>query len=299
MRQLNYHHLLCFWVVAREGGVSRAGARLRLAQPTISGQVRALEKTLGQKLFQRVGRRLQLTETGRFVYRYADQIFVIGRELEAAMSGHLPQRRLRFVVGVADDVPKLLVQRVVEPVLHLPEPILLTVLEDRNDRLLARLAVHELDLVISAFPLGSLVDVRAFDHPLGECGVTVFGSSTLAAKYRRGFPRSLKGAPMILPGDTTAMRRALELWFDAEDIHPQVVAEFDDTALLKTFGEAGFGLFAVPSVIEKEVRRQYGVHVVGRIEATRQRFFAISVERRIKHPAVLAITEAARRKVFL
>lgn len=298
MDWLNYHHLLYFWMVVREGTVAKAGERLRLAQPTISGQLRTLEQALGEKLFVRSGRRLVLTDTGRVVYRYADEIFSIGRELLETLKGRPPGRPMRLIVGVADDVPKLIAYRLLQPALALPEPVSIVCHEDKPDRLLAQLAVHEVDVVISDAPVGSTVRLRAFSHALGECGISVFGAPPLARRYRKGFPRSLTGAPMLLPGENAALRRALDEWFAAAGIRPAVAGEFDDSALLKVFGQAGAGLFIAPSAIEAEVRKQYGVQLVGRIEPVRARFYAISVERRLKHPAVVAISEVARQKLF-
>ncbi len=298
MEWLNYHHLLYFWVVAKEGTIAAACEELMLAQPTISAQIRALENALGEKLFRRSGRYLVLTETGRVVYQYADEIFSLGRELTDTLKGRPTGSPVRFNVGVADVLPKLVAHRLLEPALSLPEKVRLVCYESTQAELLAKLAIHELDLVLSESPIGPDVQVRAFNHLLGECGISIFGPKALADSYRRRFPASLDGAPFLLPTVATALRRELEHWFDAEDIRPAVVGEFDDSALLKVFGQAGAGLFAAPDVIEKEVRRQYGVRVIGRVKAVRERFYAISVERKVKHPAVIAIAHAARNKLF-
>jgi LysR family transcriptional activator of nhaA len=298
MQWLNYHHLLYFWVVAKEGTIAAACKELHLAQPTISAQLRSLERSLGEKLFTRVGRNLALTETGHVVYRYADEIFSLGRDLLDTVQGRPTGRPLRFNVGVADVLPKLVAYRLLEPALHLPEQVQLVCHEGSAPELLTRLAVYELDLVLSDSPIGPDVRVRAFNHLLGECGVSIFGTKDLATKYRRRFPKSLDGAPFIIPTGNTALRRALEHWFDSEDIRPSVVGEFEDSALLKVFGQAGVGLFTAPTVIEKEVQRQYSVRVVGRLESVRERFYAISVEKKVKHPAVLAIADEARQKLF-
>ncbi|MDX2167894.1 MAG: transcriptional activator NhaR [Deltaproteobacteria bacterium] len=298
MEWLNYHHLLYFWTVARTGGVSAASAELRLAQPTISGQLRALEDALGEKLFHRVGRRLELTDVGRMVYRYADEIFTLGRELMDAVRGRPTGRPLRLAVGVADQLAKLITYRLIEPALKLPEPVHVVCREDKPERLLADLALHDLDLVLSDAPIHPSVKVRAFSHLLGECDVTIFGTKDLAAKFRRNFPRSLEGAPCLLPTENTSLRRSLDQWFEQQSLRPAVVSEFEDSALLSSFGERGLGLFPGPTAIEAEIRRQYGVVVVGRLEQVRERFYAISVERRLKHPAVVAISEAARERLF-
>jgi LysR family transcriptional activator of nhaA len=298
MEWLNYHHLLYFWVVVRKGGISAASTELRLAQPTISGQLRALEESLGEKLFTRVGRRLMLTETGRLVFRYADEIFPLGRELMDAVKGRTAGRPVRLVVGVADVLHKLIAYRLLAPALQLTAPVHIVCRQDRTDRLLAELSIHALDLVLSDAPVSPTVRVRVFNHLLGECGVTFFAAPDVARAYRRGFPRSLDCAPMLLPTVNTAARGSLEQWLATRGIRPHVIGEFEDSTLLKVFGQAGVGVFATASVIEAEMRRQYGVRVVGRVEAVRERFYAITVERRLKHPAVVAISEAAREKLF-
>ena len=298
MEWLNDHPLLYFWTVARTGGVSAASAELRLAQPTISGQLRMLEDHFGEKLFHRVGRRLELTDVGRLVYRYADEIFTLGRELTDAVRGRPTGRPLRFAVGVDDQVPKLIAYRLMEPALKLSEPVRLVCHEDKTERLLADLAVHALDLVLTDAPLSPSIKVRAFSHLLGECGTTIFAAKSLATRYRRRFPSSLDGAPLLMPTDNTALRRALDQWLAQNNVRPVVVSEFADSALLSAFGERGVGLFAAPTAIEAEVRRQYDVQAIGRIEQVRQRFYAISIERRLKHPAVVAISEAAKEKLF-
>ena len=298
MEWLNYHHLLYFWVVACHGSVTRAAAELRLAQPTVSTQLRTLEEVLGEKLFARTGRRLVLTDVGRLVFRYADEIFGLGRELLETVKGRPTGQPMRLTVGIADAVPKLIAYRLLGPALTGAEPVRIICREDKPDRLLAQLAVHGLDLVLSDAPIGPTTKVRAFNHLLGECGVTFFAAPALARTCRRGFPRSLGGAPMLLPTDNTALRRSLDDWFESEDIRPRVASEFEDSALLMAFGQAGMGLFPAPSAIERQVRSQYGVVVVGRLDAVCERFYAISGERRLKHPAVVAISEAARQRVF-
>lgn len=298
MEWLNYHHLLYFWMVAREGSIARASRQLLLAQPTITGQIRTLEHSLGQKLFARSGRNLVLTETGRLVYRYANEIFMVGRELTDVLKGRPAGRPMRLVVGVSDALPKLIAYRLLQPALALAEPVQIVCHEDHPERLLAELATFGLDLVLTDAPVGPMVRVRAFTHLLGSSGVSLFGTAAVAAKYRRNFPASLDGAPFLLPAENAALRRPLEQWFEAQGIRPRVVGEFQDSALLKTFGQSGAGLFAAPAVTEKEVRRQYGVAVVGRAESVVERFYAISVERKLKHPAVVAIVDGARGQLF-
>jgi LysR family transcriptional activator of nhaA len=298
MEWLNYHHLLYFWTVAREGSVARACEKLHLAQPTISGQLRRLEKSLGEKLFHRVGRNLVLTDTGRIVYRHADEIFTVGGKLMDTLKGHGAARPLRLVVGIADVLPKQIAYRIIEPALRLPEPVQVVCHDDKPDRLLAELSVQGLDIVLTDSPVAPTVKVRAFNHLLGECSVSVLGTPKLAAAHRRTFPRSLDGAPVLLPAAPTALRRSLDQWFDSQEIRPQVKGEFDDSALVYAFGGAGVGLFIAPSVIEGQVRQQHGVRVVGRLDSVREQFYAISVERKLRHPAVVAISESARKTLF-
>ena len=293
MEWLNYHHLLYFWTVAREGTIARASQELRLAQPTISGQIRALEHQLGEKLFQRSGRNLVLTDIGRVVFRYADDIFSTGRELMDTLKDRPTGRPVRLQVGVADEVTKIIAYRLLEPALRLPQPVHIVCRDGAPERLLTDLATHALDLVIADAPISPGIKIKAFTHPLGETTVTVFATPKLAAPRRKNFPRSLDGAPFLVPTMGKTLRRTLDHYFDQAAIRPRIVAELDDSALLTTFGQAGAGLFVAPTVLEKEVARQYGVAVVGRLDDVKERYYAISVERRLKHPAVVAISEAA------
>ena len=297
MEWLNYHHLLYFWTVAHEGGLAPASRVLRLAPPTLSGQIRQLEESLGEPLFDRSGRKLVLTELGSEVYRYADEIFALGRELVATVRGRPVRRVPHLRIGVVDVLPKLVVRRLLDPVTEAADPFVLTCYEDRYERLLADLSRHALDLVLADAPLPPGMAVRAFTHVLGECGVTVFGAAR-HAELRRGFPASLDGAPFLLPLRDSTLRRMLDAWFDAIDVRPRVVGEFEDSALMKVFGADGIGVFAAPTAVARQVRRQYGVRVLGRVAAVRERFYAISPERRLKHPAVVAICEAARTDLF-
>jgi LysR family transcriptional activator of nhaA len=299
MEWLNYHHLLYFWTVVREAGVSRGAEKLRLAQSTVSAQIRLLEDALGHELFERQGRRLVLTDVGRLVYRYADEIFGIGRELLEALKGRASSgRALQLTVGVANAVPKLIVHRLLQPAVSSEQAVHLVCREDSAETLLGELATHALDVVIADTPAPPHVRVKVFNHLLGESEMSLFAAGSLATKLRRGFPRSLNGAPVLLPTPQTALRRAIDQWLAAEDLHPRVVGEFDDLALMKAFGQAGDAAFPAPAVIEREVVRQYRVHPVGRVKAVRERYYAISVERRLKHPGVLAITNAAKTAVF-
>ena len=298
MEWLNYHHLLYFWTVVREGGVSKAAAKLRLSQPTISAQVKMLEGSLGERLLERQGRTLVLTEAGRVVYRYADEIFTAGRELQETLKGRPSGRAIQFTVGIANAVPKLIAYRLLRPAIEGPEVVQITCREDHPDQLVAQLAVHALDVVISDTPAPSHVRVKVFNHLLGESGTTFFAAGPLARRIRRRFPRSLNDTPTLLPTVNTALRRALEQWFEAEDLHPPVAGEFEDSALLKAFGESGRAAFPAPTAIEREVCRHYRVAVVGRAPSVRERYYAISAERRLKHPGVLAITATARTELF-
>jgi len=298
VQPLNYHHLLYFYVVAREGSIARATTVLDLTQPTISGQLRTLEQALGEKLFERRGRNLVLTETGHVIYRYAEEIFSLGDELMRTLQGQPTSGPLRFAVGISDSLPKITTHRLLAPALALQAPMRLLLRIGKTDQLLADLSIHALDLVLADTPISPGVKVRAFNHLLGECDVTVFTTAAQADKYRRNFPRSLHDAPFLLPTQGTALRRSLEQWFEAENIHPAVAAEVEDMALLQVLGQEGLGLFAAPTVVEDEIRRQYRVEAVGRIAAVRERFYAISIDRKLKHPAVLAISKAAKSSLF-
>lgn len=299
MHDLNYQHLHYFWTVVREGTVTAASRQLRRAQPTVTAQLRALEARVGQPLFERRGRYLVPTAFGRAVYRYADEIFSLGAELEDLLGGSPADTKIRFTVGVTEVLPKLMAHRLLEPALELGTPSIHLVCEEGSSRdLLSRLSVHELDLVLSDAPIGTDVHVRAYNHLLGECGVTFFGTPALVEAHGPGFPASLESAPMLLPSEGSVLRRSLARWFDTLNVRPRVVGEFADSALLKAFGQMGVGLFCGPEVIDAETQRMYGVGVVGRTADVRERFYAISVQRKVSHPAVLAITERAREELF-
>ena len=297
MYSLNYQHLKYFWAVSRHGNLTRASAELLLTPQTVSTQIRDLENGLGVELFSREGRRLVLTDIGRVVYRYADEIFNIGREIQDVVRG-LPERAMYLVVGVADVVPKLIAHHLIEPALQLKEPVRVICREGKTDRLLSELVIHKLDVVLSDMPIPSAVKIRAYNHLLGESLVTFMASDRLARKCRKGFPESMNGAPILLPAEGTTLRGTLEQWFDSLEIRPIIVGEFEDSALLKAFGQAGVGVFAVPSVIQDEVGRQYGVEPIGVIEGVVERFYAISLERKVRHPAVAAVCIAAKSVLF-
>lgn len=294
MEWLNYHHLYYFWTVAKEGSIARACKKLNLAQPTISGQLRQLEESIGEKLFVKSGRGLALTDTGQVVYGYAEEIFSTGRELLDVLRGRPRGRPIRFLVGVSDVMPKLIVFQTLQSVLKMPEPVQLVCYEDNTDDLLVKLTNHGLDMILTDAPVSSPGRTRTFNHDLGGCGVTFCAVSTLAVGLRRNFPGSLDGAPFLLPTEGSRLRRSLESWFDLHRIRPSIVGEFQDTALLKVFGQAGVGVFAVPTAMESEARAQYHVVSVGRTDDIVEHFYAVSVERRLKHPCVVAVSEAAR-----
>ena len=294
MRDLNYHHLRYFWMVAREGTIARACERLHVAQPTISGQLRELEHAIGDKLFTKVGRHLQLTTTGRTVLGYCDEIFALGRELGETLDGRPVDRPAPVVIGISDAVSKLIAYRLIEPALHLAKPVLLRCLEDRPERLFAALAVHDLDLVLCDQPLRAQASVRAYSHLLGESAVGIFAGPAHRT-LRKGFPKSLDGAPMLMPAISSEARRTLDAWCDSEGIRPRLVGEFQDMALLATFGRAGAGVFPAPLALTVEVREMYGAEPIGTVAGARESYWAVSVERRLTHPAVVAISRGARR----
>ncbi|HHH44022.1 MAG TPA: transcriptional activator NhaR [Gammaproteobacteria bacterium] len=295
---VNYKHLHYFWAVAREGGVARASERLNLTPQTISGQLNLLEEHLGVELFTRVGRNLELTETGRLVLSYADEIFSLGGELEEVIH-QLPEGRPQlFRVGVVDVLAKSITHRILEPALQLAEPVRMICREASLDMLLAELAVHRLDLVLADRPIPPTVSTRGFSHKLGECAVSFFATKKLCKQFAGDFPACLEGAPLLLPGSGTQLRSGIDQWLDKHRIHPWVIAEFDDSALMKAFGQQGAGIFVAPAAIEAEVEWQYEVTAIGRVDTVKEHFYAISVERRVTHPVVSAVMEAARESLF-
>ena len=298
MEWLNYHHLFYFWKVLRTGSITRACEELRLAPPTISAQLRSFEENLGEKLLTRSGRKLVPTEMGQMVFRYADEIFALGQNLMDAVKQRPTGKPMRLVVGVDDVLPKEIAQELIEPALHLPEPVVLRCHEANLERLVAELAVHEIDVVLSDAPVTPTLNIRAYNHPLGESGVNWVGIPALAKVYRRTFPKSLNGAPILLPTDDTAIRRKLDRWFDLQGVRPILAGEFDDFALLRAFGQAGTGIFPIPSVLERKFRKMYGFEHIGSAKGVTGQFYAVSVERKLKNPAVIAICETAREKIF-
>ena len=298
MRHLNYSHLQYFWTVAREGSIVKASEALNLTPQTISGQLKLLDEAVGQALFNRVGRRLVLSETGRVVYRYADEIFSIGAELASVVRGRSVGGPEVLNVGIVSSMPKLVVERIIAPAMVGDSPVRVRCHQSALDQLLADMAIHRVDLVLSDQPMPTGMGLKAWDHLLGTSGLSFFARRRPAASYRRKFPESLDDAPMLMPSLNSALRRGLDGWFAEQGIAPRVVGEFDDSALMKAFGEAGMGLFAAPTVIEEEVSRMYRMSVVGRVPQLEESFYAISPERRLTHDAVVAITDTARRDLF-
>lgn len=294
LEELNFSHLLYFWTVARYGSIARACERLNLSQPTISTQIRKLEQSLGQRLFDRSGRKLTLTAVGRTVYEYADEIFLLGRELLGTMRGLPGKRSGRLHVGVPTFLPKLITYRLLKPVLHLPQPVQLVCHESGLDELGAGLAKHKYDVILTDTPLHSPGSTRSFNHSLGACDIAICGLRSLAAPYRTGFPQSLDGAPFLLPTLATDVRRTLDRWFDSVPIAPRIIGEFDDSALMKEFGAGGGGLFPVPSAVLPEVKRQYDVEPIGRLLKHKVRYYAVTTERKLTHPATITIAETAK-----
>jgi LysR family transcriptional activator of nhaA len=295
---MNFKHLQYFWTVARSGGVLRAAERLHVTPQTISGQLQLLEERLGRKLFRKQGRRLELTEDGRTALRYADEIFSLGEQLEEALKRGDGGRAIEFRVGVADAVAKSLAYRLIEPAAQLPEVVRMVCREGKMEVLLSELAIHRLDLVIANVPMPASFSVQAFNHKLGESGVTFFAAAALASRCKGRFPANLAGMPLLLPGHDSPLAARLQRWLEHESIAPRIVGEFDDSALMKAFGQNGQGIFVGSTALEREIRDQYGVRVLGRTDAVREEFFAISVERRLSHPCVIAITERARGDLF-
>jgi LysR family transcriptional regulator, transcriptional activator of nhaA len=291
---INYKHLRYFWMVAKEGGVVRASERLHLTPQTISGQVSLLEEQFGEALFIKSGRQLELTDAGRLALSYADEIFTLGAELDSAMRSLPSERPVTFKVGVADVVPKSIASRLLQPVLQMGEPVRLVCKENSIDNLLGELAVHRIDLVIADGPIPAGLNVTGYNHHLGESGVSFVATSDLARTIGSNFPACLDGAPLLIPSDTNVVQSRLLHWFDSLHIKPRILGEFDDSALMKAFGQTGTGIYMIPTAIADEISEQHDVELIGNTEEVREQFYAISTERRISHPAVAAITNAAR-----
>jgi LysR family transcriptional activator of nhaA len=298
MSSINYKHLHYFWVVAKAGSIARASEQLHLTPQTISGQLSLFESIQGEQLFKKSGRNLELTEAGRLVLSYAEDIFALGKELEQVLH-HLPTERIvQLRVGVSDSVAKAVAYRLLEPALRIPQTLKINCSEGKLEYLLAELAMHKLDVVITDTPMPTNVNVRGYTHQLGECGISFFGTEELLRQYPAPFPTCLDGAPLLLPGDDSALRSKLMHWLNAHQLHPRIAGEFDDSALMSAFGQAGAGFFAKPSAITDIVTRQYEVKLVGSTEEIKEQFYAISIQRKLTHPAVLAISRAAQQNLF-
>jgi LysR family transcriptional activator of nhaA len=296
---MNFKHLHYFWVTAKAGGVMRAGEQLHTTPQTLSGQIKLLEDWLGRKLFRKSGRRLELTEDGHLAMGYADQIFTLGSEMETALrQAHGGQRLLDFKVGVADSVTKSIAYRLLEPALAVAEPVRLVCHEGKFPDLLAQLALNRLDLVIADEPMSKRLNVKAFNHPLGRTAMSFFCAPELKRQLEGAFPQCLNDFPLLIPGAQASVRQQLEGWLTRHQIHPRIIGEFDDAALMSAFGREGRGAFVAPTVMEQDTVAQFGVEVIGRTEELVDEFYAVSVERRITHPCVVAITSAARGQLF-
>lgn len=296
MDQLNYHHLLYFWVAARDGGITAASRTLSLAPSTISAQIRQLEEQLGHALFRRDGRALALTDVGQTVYGYADEIFALGRELSQTLAENPLERMARLVVGVADVLPRLLAMRLVRPVLDVGEGVRLACRTGAPETLVEGMRLHQVHLVISDAPAPATEGVdRVESHLIGRCGIVLFAAPDVATRYRSPMPRVLDGAPFLLPGPHTRMRRAVDEWFVARRIRPRVVAEFDDSALMKVFGQAGHGIFPGPALVAREIAQDFGVLPIGRLDGAEERVYAHTLERRTAHPLVERLIAGARQ----
>lgn len=298
MRHLNYSHLQYFWAVAREGSIAKASESLHLTPQTISGQLKLLDEAVGSPLFNRVGRRLVLSDMGRLVFEYADEIFSVGAELASVVRGNHMSGPTTLNLGIVSSLPKLIAERIVAPAMMAEEPVRVRCHESSIEQLLSELAVHKLDLVLSDQPVPDGLGIKAYNHRLGESGMSFFSQRGRARRFRARFPGSLNDAPLLLPSQHSALRRRLDDWFENHELSPRIAGEFDDSALLKAFGEAGVGVFAAPTVIEEEICRMYRMSVIGQTDEIKERFYAISPERRLKHPSVVLITDTARTKLF-
>ena len=298
MSWLNYHHLLYFWTVASEGTIVKASEVLRLAPSTISVQIKELEGQLGEKLFERQGRQLVLTEAGHVAAQYAEEIFTLGQEMVDTLKTGMAQRPTRIAVGVADVLPKLIVYKLLEPIFDdFEDPVQLVCVEGELEQLLGKLSVHELDVVLTDAPLAQNIPIQAFNHHLGQSEVAVYGAPELVEKWGSSWPESFEGAPFILPGSKTSVRRALGGWFDRKNLHVHTIAEVEDRALMQVLGERGRGFFAAPSILTDEVYEQHGLIKVGELDGVKERFYAITLDRRIRHPVVDHLTQYARREL--
>ena len=297
MSWLNYHHLLYFWTVATEGSIVRASEALKLAPSTISVQLKELEESLGEPLFERRGRQLVLTEAGRVALAYADEIFALGREMIDTLTTGMSQRPTRLSVGISDVLPKLIVYRLLEPVMSLEEPVYLSCQEGPLDQLLGKLSTHELDVVLTESPIAPNTPIQAYNHQLGQSEVGVFGRPEVIAGLAGEFPECLTRAPFILPASKTSLRRALNAWFEQRGVQVHEVADVDDRALMLVFAEKGMGLLAAPTVLAAELRQRHGLVPLGALDGVKERFYAVTLERRIKHPVIDVLSRRARERL--
>jgi LysR family transcriptional activator of nhaA len=295
---MNFKHLHYFWVVAKAGGVMRAGEQLHTTPQTLSAQIKLLEERLGTQLFRKNGRKLELTDDGRVALSYADEIFNLGAEMESALQRTTGREQVMdFRVGVADSVPKALAYQLLEPALDVPEPVRMVCHEGKFIDLLAQLALHRLDMVLADEPVSRRVSVKAFNHSLGSSTMSFFCAPSLHAELKGKFPQCLNGVPMLVQGAASPVRTQFDSWLERHQLQPRVVGEFDDGALMKAFGQRGRGVFMGPTVIKTQIQEQFGVKLIGHSKELVEEFFAVSVERRVTHPCVVAVQEAARRKL--
>jgi len=298
MRHLNYNHLLYFWAVAREGSITKATTVLHLTPQTISGQLKLLEEAVGEPLFTRAGRGLVLSEMGHLVFQYADEIFTLGEELSERIKTGTDLLPTNLRVGITNAIPKLIAMRILEPAVAQQTPVHLACKEGELEQLLSLLAIHQLDMVISDCALPTGTNIKAFTHTLGSSKLGIFAQRNLAKKYTGKFPSSINDARFLLPATNNSVRRSLEDWFEMNNLSPKVIAEFEDSALMKAFGEEGLGLFPSPVVIKNEIESMYKSKMVGEIESVHESYFAISPERKLKNPIILEIIESARSRLF-
>ena len=298
MRHLNYNHLFYFWTVAKEGSITKATEVLHLTPQTISGQLKLLEESVGEALFTRAGRGLVLTETGHLVYQYADEIFTLGEELSVRMKTGDAGMPATLRVGITNSIPKLIAMRILQTAVNSEEPVRLICKEGSLESLLGDLAIHQLDMILSDYAIPAGMNVKAFSYALGASKISFFAKTSIARRYTKQFPQSINGAPLLIPTSSSPVRRGLEDWFEKHDLTPRTVAEFEDSALMKAFGEEGLGLFPSPKVIQAEVELMYKCRIIGETDSVQENYYAISPERKLKHPVVLDVIETARNNLF-
>jgi LysR family transcriptional activator of nhaA len=294
LNRVNFHHLYYFWVVAKSGSIRRASEQLMLAPPTVSRQIRELESKLNAKLILRTNQNIALTREGEYVHHVCDELFGLARELVDGLASDLHTKPLRLKVGVAGVIPKLLVYKVLEPALHLRDPVQIICMEGAPSKLIADLSNQALDMVLTDSPIGLYSNVRSYCHLIAESPIVACATAEMAERYRSGFPQSLSGAPILLPSANSALRTSLDQHFFENGIEPEVRGEFEDSTVVKVFGEAGLGIFFVPAMIQKEVQRNYRCEVIGQLDNVDSKFYAVAPHRRIRNPATMAVIESAR-----